>query len=1336
MAFDTDTRNKLAKLVADARTLLNNDFTEQLQEIFGIQPDGKMTAMDKLTHLDDYQRETARILRERVAHLASGMKTEKKPLTSAVDRMTREQSFTMLNRFAALRMCEERGLLQQCVGGGLNAKGFQVYQQTAGSALGGQYERYRTFLFCVFDEIAVDLGILFDRFSSFGLLFPRESALIELLEIINREELKHIWVEDETIGWIYQYFNSPEERKAMRKASTAPRNTRELAVRNQFFTPRYVVEFLTDNTLGRIWYEMRKGDTALKDECRYLVRRPNEVFLEANEKAPAEAEGQTELSHEELVKQTVYIEHRPKKDPRDIRVLDPACGSGHFLLYAFDLLERIYEEAWEDFESPSFENTGRTLQEDFEDFETLDDLRREVPKLIMVHNLHGIDIDPRSVQIAALALWLRAQKTWKNFGLKASERPRVAKSNIVTAEPMPGEAEIKEEFTAGLKPRVFGQLVDAAFEKMKLAGEAGSLLKIEEEIKDVVSEAKAQWLNGPRHEQQLLFPKMGDQKPKQQVLQFDFKGFTDEGFWEQVEDRILDALQKYAQKAENGRTVLRRLFAKDAARGFAFIDLCRKHYDVVLMNPPFGDRVLSCNTLFEKEYGNGKFDLYHYFYERAESVLNNSGRIGAITPRTLLYQSRYIMLRRKWLEGLMTPSALAELDLGVLDTATVRPLLVVLELSSMESNTFYKNLKHTKSPDVDLLQAVQDLKRGELDSGSTFHRIARFSEMPGERISLWAPEAILDAFRKYPTLEPEEGKVTEGLSNEDDLRFLRCWWETPADGNHHWRAFGKFDSRSTFFADFSITIDWSKAGYYALGERGNRRANEKYYFNAGIAFTRSCEVGMAATVLPKDLIFAGTSRYFIQNPSRRFGLLAYLNSRFAEALHLILTPDRDRISGTLRKIPVCIDNGTLAKIGEIGKQVWRKKFSWVTERDETLRQAGNVIESYSGFGCLQDQPAYAKDKKSEVENLEGEIESILIRSLPFQDHDLQVLEKEVRERSGEKDLVAWNDVLTSSIGAASCLISVVLGTTFGRWDIRSAIGEHQPQELPDPFAPLPICPPGMLQNIAGLPAEPEDLPADYPLRIPWSGILVDDKEHFEDIVARVRETIEAIWQNRAEAIEQETCDILGVSDLRNYFCKPAKFFQDHLKRYSKTRRKAPIYWPLSTASGSYTLWIYYYRLTDQTLYSCIQDYVDPKIKDVSDEISNVQIDLGEGGNTKLRDQLEKLMDFQQELTEFKDELLRVAKLPYQPNLNDGVMITAAPLWRLFQLKSWQKELKNCWDKLEAGEYNWAHLAYSIWPEKVRETCKKDRSIAIAHGLEEICEVEAPKKAKKRKKRTS
>jgi hypothetical protein len=200
------------------------------------------------------------------------------------------------------------------------------------------------------------------------------------------------------------------------------------------------------------------------------------------------------------------------------------------------------------------------------------------------------------------------------------------------------------------------------------------------------------------------------------------------------------------------------------------------------------------------------------------------------------------------------------------------------------------------------------------------------------------------------------------------------------------------------------------------------------------------------------------------------------------------------------------------------------------------------------------------------------------------------------------------------------------------------------------------------------------------------------------------------------------------------------FIADHLKRYSKSRRQAPIYWPLSTASGSYTLWIYYHRLNDQTLYTALNKYVKPKIDDVEKEFRRIESELPNAMGrqaSKLRDGFEDTKAFLEDLRELRDELLRVAGLPYKPNLNDGVLITASPLWRLFRLPKWRKDLEECWKKLEAGDYDWAHLAYSIRPDRVREVCKRDRSIAIAHGLEELCEVQAkPIKKRSRKQKVA
>jgi hypothetical protein len=112
------------------------------------------------------------------------------------------------------------------------------------------------------------------------------------------------------------------------------------------------------------------------------------------------------------------------------------------------------------------------------------------------------------------------------------------------------------------------------------------------------------------------------------------------------------------------------------------------------------------------------------------------------------------------------------------------------------------------------------------------------------------------------------------------------------------------------------------------------------------------------------------------------------------------------------------------------------------------------------------------------------------------------------------------------------------------------------------------------------------------------GVLVDDPDHNDDILRRVRDILEAVWKNRADAIENEACEILGVTDLRDYFRKPGAggFWDDHIKRYSKSRRKAPIYWLLQSSKKNYALWIYYHRLDKDTLFKALLNYVEPKIR--------------------------------------------------------------------------------------------------------------------------------------------
>ncbi len=345
--------------------------------------------------------------------------------------------------------------------------------------------------------------------------------------------------------------------------------------------------------------------------------------------------------------------------------------------------------------------------------------------------------------------------------------------------------------------------------------------------------------------------------------------------------------------------------------------------------------------------------------------------------------------------------------------------------------------------------------------------------------------------------------------------------------------------------------------------------------------------------------------------------------------------------------------------------------------------------------------------EAELAHIQADIDGIAFDLYGFSDADRVAAQGPGAVAEEDADTGVDDDEDEESaapIDQTAGLLSWAVGVAFGRFDWRLATGERAAPAEPEPFDPLPAKSPGMLPDGA----------------VPFhshAGILVDDPGHPHDLTRLIEEVLA-----RVEAPVPE--------DVRRWLQRD--FFAFHLQRYSKSRRKAPIYWPLSTTSGGYTLWVYYPSLTSQTLYTAINDFVEPKLKQVGADVTA----LRNKGSARTRDdekQFEALQAFELELIELRDTLLKLAPT-YKPNQDDGVQISAAPLWPLFRHKPWQKVLKDTWAKLEKGDYDWAHLAMNYWPERVREKCKTDKSLAIAHGLEELY-IEpkaAPKKARKKK----
>jgi hypothetical protein len=994
---------------------------------------------------------------------------------------------------------------------------------------------------------------------------------------------------------------------------------------------------------------------------------------------------------------TVLNRYRPMRDPRTLKLLDPACGSMHFGLYAFDIFLQIYREAWaweaEHWPDASYRDKSPGLPPLHDVYRDEGAFVRDLPRLILDHNIFGVEIDPRAAQIASLALWLRAQRAWHDEEIRREDRPAIGRGHVIAAVAPPAEVDLRQELMAGMDAPD-AELFERTLFLLRELPELGVLLRAEREVPALVREVVGS--HGA------IFRK------------------DDEQQWEDSEARLRQALQQFGRAAAG--SYRNWLFAEDALEGLRLIDLVGERFDAIVMNPPFGDRVTSTGQSLRRYYGDEKLDLYHYFYIRASTMLTEHGRVGAITPRTALYQSKYEGLRDWWLQLDTSPLCIAELGLGILDDATVRPALIVVG-NNRAGQVFYCNLKHSKDPEADLQMSLELLIQGAFAKRSKLQKLSRYSSMPGKRLSLWAPDAVLDWFSSGRTLEPAFGKVTEGLTCEDDARFIRCWWEVVFAPETYWLPFGKFDSRCTFVPEFPMVIDWSPKGYKALGLVGNRRANETYYNKAGYAFTRSCEVGMATTTLPSGVVYAGVARYLIPAEAKSLGLLSYINTRLCEALHVILTPDRDRISGTLRKLPVVIDDGSIKSIESLAKIVWTKKESWLRSSSETYRNYFDVVAPLLSSGSLSERADAYITERQEVASIEERIEATVEQACPFSAEDIATLREEVEERSGERDLVCWNADFGTHRWWAAGMVSALVGLVFGRWDIRCALGVLSSNGDPNPFGSMPCLPPGMLLGPGGAFARCiQDLPAGYPIQPCFSSVLAEHGSPRESVVSGIREVLALLCQSHqpeldVSKVEDEICNALGCSTIEEYLRKPTGFFASHLRNYTKCGRTAPIYWPISTASGGYTLWLYYPALTDQTLFVAANDFVGATLeRDVEPGLGALRLKSGRSREEERT--LEGLQTQYDELRALREELLRLAP-DWKPNHDDGVQITAAPLWRLFRYRPWQTVLRDTWEKLEAGAYDWAHLAMTYWPGRVGEKCRTDRSLAIAHNLDHL-----------------
>jgi hypothetical protein len=573
-----------------------------------------------------------------------------------------------------------------------------------------------------------------------------------------------------------------------------------------------------------------------------------------------------------------------------------------------------------------------------------------------------------------------------------------------------------------------------------------------------------------------------------------------------------------------------------------------------------------------------------------------------------------------------------------------------------------------------LRQSCAIVRDDEFDSNVYMVSPKAFKSIPGASFAYWASDDEFGAFSRNAALESSGFTAKQGLATADDFRFLRLWWEVP--NNVDWQNFAKGGTYSLYYSDVHLVVNWKDNGKELSKFSGSVIRNPQFYFSPGLTWPLRTQSGLGMRLLPAGCIFGHKGPAIFSDSDCERDLLALLSvttsSLYSNLIELHMAFGSYEVGAIQRNpLPELSDSDT-DHLADLASAAWilKRKLDFDSEVSHAYIMPAVFIEKL----LKESKEAIGE----ELVNIRSDIDAVVARLYGMKAPDgIGVISSAV----GGFDDEAESEVKRSDHD----LLSWCIGVVFGRLDCQLAIGEREVPSVPEPFSALPAKSLGMLPD------------GVEPFHI-CEGILVDDPGHSHDLSQLIESVLKRV-------------DLPAPDEMRSWLRKD--FFKEHLKQYSKSRRKAPIYWPLATATGSYTLWVYYPDLDDQTLYTAINDFLEPKLKLIGDSLNSLRAKPCRSPAEER--ELENQEDLEQELIDMRDTILEIAPA-YKPNHDDGVQITAAPLWPLFRHRPWQKVLKDTWEKLEAGEYDWAHLAYSYWPERVHEKCKTDKSLAIAHGL--------------------
>lgn len=983
-------------------------------------------------------------------------------------------------------------------------------------------------------------------------MFEAEGAYTELLvptglladgAVLSRA--REVLTEDvcddvEVIGWLYQFYIS--ERKdevfaGFKKNKKAGAD--EIPAATQLFTPHWIVRYLLENSLGRLWM-LNRPTSRLVEQMDYYI-------------APIDEE-------------TDFLK---VSGPEELTVIDPACGSGHMLTYAFDLLYTIYEEEGY---APS-----------------------EIPSLILTHNLHGTEIDPRAGALAAFALTMKARAKDRRYFTRSGAQPKICVIEPITFTPDELDLLITKDGDRYAEEACWNQFRDA--------DTLGSLIQPD--------------ADATRHAAAVL-----------------------EGLKDQEDTLYYDTLLR-------------------ARKAVAQADILSPKYSVVTANPPYmGSKNMDARlTEFAKsEFPDSKSDLFAMFIHRCLTLTARHGATAMITMQSWMFISSYEELRQQ-IVRMSPPVSMVHLGERAFDSiggAVVSTTAFVLEpgRDTARAAEFVRVVdgRDEAAKRTALLKAAQHTDCEWRHTASS----KDLAKVPGTPIAYWLSDAMRAAFTQGRPLK-EVAEPRKGMDTGDNSRFLRGWWEVSKRATSltefrsgTWNPYNKGGGFRKWYGYREFLVDWRNGG-----SEMRTRSGSRHFGRSGWTWGTVTSGGFSMRYTPEGAAFDNGGCTLFSSRDLSVPALI-LNSSTADAILAAISPTLNFQPINIGAVPIidstAVDSAasrSLQNLISTARDDWDDfETSWDFTIPSWLRGFdghGSFRQHYSVWS--KDQARAAQDQQAR----ETENNQVIAGAYGLQDEvpiDVPLhrvsLTRNVEFRYGIGKTAAEYEALEREDLAAE-LISYAVGCMFGRYslDKPGLILADQGATLQDYLAS--VAPTGSASDVTFMPDADNVIP------------FVDDGWFEDDIVERFRTFLKvAFGPEHFEENLRFVEESLGIKTLRDYFITKSgrsKFYDDHVKRY----KKRPIYWMFSSPKGSFNALIYLHRYTPSTVSTVLNEYLREYENKLQKALERAEVAAAGGSSVKDQKEADRLRKVLTELRDYEHDVLYPLATQQAPiDLDDGV----------------------------------------------------------------------------------